>query len=242
MSGSPSAPKDKTLPTEEASEAAAIVDYLRKHPDFLIHNPELLDTLTPPEHKHGDGVVDMQTFILKAQRADVENLKAREAALLDAAQANATVQARIFSAVQKILAARSFEHLIGIINDELPEMLALESVALAVESGNKLPGKSEAAGVVVLKPKIVNILIDTGRDVELLTDHAGDPMLFGTDAGAVRSVALLRLKFGAGAPPGLLALGSAEVDGFDPNQGTELLSFMARVLERCIKRWLGLTS
>ena len=34
----------------------------------------------------------------------------------------------------------------------------------------------------------------------------------------------------------------AEVDGFDPNQGTELLSFMARVLERCIKRWLGLTS
>lgn len=241
MSGSPGAPEDEARPAEEDVEAAAVVDYLRRHPDFLDRNPELLDILTPPEHRRGDQVVDMQIFMLKARRADVETLKAREAALLDAAKANAEVQTRVINAVQKILAARSFDHLIGIVNRELAEILALESVALGVERGDKLSGKGGAAGVVVLKPEIVDILIDTGRDVVLLADHGGDPMLFGTDAGAVHSMALLRLEFGAGAPPGLLALGSAEADGFDPNQGTELLSFMARVLQRCIGRWLGPT-
>ena len=35
----------------------------------------------------------------------------------------------------------------------------------------------------------------------------------------------------------VLALGSAETDGFNPRQGTDLLSFLARVIESCMRRW-----
>ena len=39
---------------------------------------------------------------------------------------------------------------------------------------------------------------------------------------------------------GLLALGSREPDTFHPGQATELLCFLTRVIERCIRSWLDL--
>lgn len=242
MTTTPGTPDDTAELAEQALEEDVVADYLRRHPDFLTRNPGLLSALTPPEQQHGDGVVDMQSFMLKTQRADVEKLRARETALLDAAEANAAVQSRIFNAVQKILAARSFEHLISIINDEMPEILVLDTVVLCVESDDTLPGKGKTASVIVLKPGTIDALTEADSDVVLVADHDGNAVLFGDAADQIRSVALLRLKFGSGTPAGLLALGSSEADGFDPAQGTELLSFLARVLERCIRRWLGLTS
>ena len=68
----------------------------------------------------------------------------------------------------------------------------------------------------------------------------GDEALFGAGAGLVRSQALVRLNVSTGAPPCLLALGSREPDMFHSGMRTELISFLARVLERCIRSWLDL--
>ena len=68
----------------------------------------------------------------------------------------------------------------------------------------------------------------------------GDEALFGSGAGLVRSQALVRLNVSTGTPPCLLALGSREPDMFHSGMRTELISFLARVLERCIGSWLDL--
>jgi len=51
-------------------------------------------------------------------------------------------------------------------------------------------------------------------------------------------MALMRLTFGPAAPAGLLAIGAASSDGFHPEQATDLLSFLARLFEQCVRRWL----
>jgi uncharacterized protein YigA (DUF484 family) len=51
----------------------------------------------------------------------------------------------------------------------------------------------------------------------------------------VRSAALARLHPARDVPVGLLALGSRG-DDFYSGQGTELVGFLARVLEFCIRR------
>jgi hypothetical protein len=38
----------------------------------------------------------------------------------------------------------------------------------------------------------------------------------------------------------MLAFGSREPDLFQQGHGTELISFLARVVERCIRSWLDL--
>src|SRR5690606_1437514 len=79
-----------------------------------------------------------------------------------------------------------------------------------------------------------------GRDIVLAGDVRGDEALFGAAAGLVRSHALARLNVSSETPPCLLALGSREPDMFHDGMRTELMSFMARVMERCIRAWLDL--
>jgi uncharacterized protein YigA (DUF484 family) len=51
---------------------------------------------------------------------------------------------------------------------------------------------------------------------------------------------MVRLSIGSTAPAGLLAFGTRHPGFFNGNQGTELLTFLARVLEHCIRGWLDL--
>jgi hypothetical protein len=76
------------------------------------------------------------------------------------------------------------------------------------------------------------------RKVTLRRVEQAPPDLYGADAGAVRSEALLRLDLGAGNLAGLLAFGSTDRDQFHPDHGVDLLAFFAGVFERCLRRWL----
>jgi uncharacterized protein YigA (DUF484 family) len=64
----------------------------------------------------------------------------------------------------------------------------------------------------------------------------GELTIFGDGAGLVNSYALVRLT-ASGRPPGLLALGSRNERSFHSSQGTELLAFLAKVIEDCVGRW-----
>jgi hypothetical protein len=226
----------------EVLSADQVEAWLTRHAEFLNERPELLAMLVPPEFHRGDQVVDMQHFMLQRLRGQIAQMKSREQTLLAAAEANVAVQARVHHAVKALMAARSFEHLIRVVVDELPGMLDVAAVALAVENGERLPGAAGDTGVVTLKPGAIDRLLGADRTIALRATADGDTAVFRDRVAQVRSVAMLRLTFGPEAPAGLFALGSAAAGGFDPRQGTELLSFLAHVLQLCIRRWLGLAS
>ncbi len=79
-----------------------------------------------------------------------------------------------------------------------------------------------------------------GREVLLRDESVGDPEIFGGAADLVRSDALLRLTISAQAPAGLIAFGTRHPGYFHAGQGTELMSFMGRVIEFGIRTWLDL--
>ena len=76
----------------------------------------------------------------------------------------------------------------------------------------------------------------------LANDVPADPEVFGPAAGLVRSQALARIRAGKRTPEGLLALGSRDAAKFQSGQGTELLVFLAALLERLIRGWLERTA
>jgi uncharacterized protein YigA (DUF484 family) len=61
--------------------------------------------------------------------------------------------------------------------------------------------------------------------------------LFGHLAPVIGSMALMRLAIGDPARQGVVAFGSVDVDSFSADMGEELVSFLARVLERTAERW-----
>lgn len=219
--------------------AAQVVEYLKRHPTFLQRHPELLDNQMAPARSHGDGVVDLQQFMVERLRRDLTRLRGLQDELVANSRDNLSTQDRIHRAILALLDAESFEHLIEIVTTDLAVLLDVDVAALCVEAAAGSPPRS-VEGVQVLPNGCVDKLLGPGQETLLRDDTDGDETIFGPAAGLVRSDALIRLTVGRTAPPALLVFGTRHPGYFNPGQGTELLSFLARVIEHCLRLWLGL--
>jgi hypothetical protein len=115
------------------------------------------------------------------------------------------------------------------------DFAALLDVDVAIVGFHGVDTALAPAGLVCLPDGLIEQAMAT-TEVTLCSATPGDPTIFGDGAGLVRSFALVRLNAG-GCPPGLLALGSRHERAFQSTQGTELLTFLARVIENCVERW-----
>lgn len=223
----------------KAPASADIGAFLTANPGFIKDHPEILDGLAPERREFGAGVVDMQGALIQRLRTENARLQELHDDLLATGRANLTSQSRIHGAVLSLLEARSFRELMEVTTTDLAIKLDVDVIVLGVENENGIAERS-VSGIRLLEPGSVDRLMGTGRDVLLNADIKGDKILFGSATGLVASEALLRLHASPEAPTGILALGARHRHRFDPDQGSELLGFLAQVLELCIRTWLGL--
>ncbi|MCW5747082.1 MAG: DUF484 family protein [Alphaproteobacteria bacterium] len=226
--------------TKTGLSADDVVAYLRAHPDFLVRHPALLDVIQIPPRQSGAGVVDMQVAMVKRLRANIDKLRAVQQELISAGRANQITQNRIHVAVLSIIQATSFEKLIHTVTHELPGLLDVDFIALAIEGTEEAPRRVPVRGVYVLAPGAIDAALGPGESARLRGDIIGEEAFFGPVARHVRSDVLVRLRVSSGSPDGVIAFGSRDGGTFGPNQSTELLFFLTRVLENTIRAWLDL--
>lgn len=217
-----------------------VADFLLKNPDFLERHPELMGSLTPPSRREADGasVVDFQSFMVQRLQAEQTRMRGQLDDILGVARTNLSHQSRVHAAVFALLDARDFETLIEVVVHDLAALLDVDVVALVMEAEVDAGGLPEHAGVHrsgvrLVEPGSVGALMGD-EEIGLDDDISGDPAIYGAGAGLVRSQALVRLSISPVSPPGLLALGARDPGAFHPGLGTELLSFLAGVVERLI--------
>lgn len=213
-----------------------VLDWLRRHPDFLSDNPEALAALAPPQRRFGDGVVDMQKFMLDRLQTRFSVLQRRERQIMSAADDNADRQARILQAVLGLVAAPDIEALAGFLRSNLPEILDLEAAAFCVEDG---PGPRWPAGTRVLAANRIRHLMGTGQQVVLKPGYRAKPDVFGDASARVGSVAYIRLRPDGTGRRMLVALGARSADGFTRDQSTDLLCFLADILDTRLEQCRG---
>ena len=220
------------------TSAEEVEEYLRDHPDFFNERPEILRHLTPPSIDRGDGVIDFQGYILDRVKGDLKRLQLDQKELIAISRNNLSSQSRIHAAVLAALSARTFEHLIEILTTDLAVHLDVDVVVLAFETDSRQ--NDGLCGLRLLPQGSIDGLIPPGKEIRLIGTSAGDPVLFSGAASLVRSQALMKLRIRREGPAGMLALGARSADRFNPGQGTELLGFLARVIEQAIRGWLDL--
>jgi uncharacterized protein YigA (DUF484 family) len=218
--------------------SAAVADYLRKHPDFLIEHPDLLWVLTPPAQRSENGVVDMQRYMLERMRTDLAKLTAAQAELIATSRGNLATQGRIHAAVLAVLTAKSLPHCIDTIATDLPMHLEVDAIGLGFEMLDQVPQAETAQNLRILPRGTVDRLMGERRDILLLADEPGDAVIYGGAATLVHSQALLRLQLKRDMPPGILAFGARTTAKFTSGQGTELLNFLGRAVEAALCGWL----
>ncbi|MDH3235705.1 MAG: DUF484 family protein [Alphaproteobacteria bacterium] len=235
-------PSSAATPTARPIAEDDVAEYLRRHPDFLSERPDLMRVLTPPARRNGDGVVDLQQFMIERLRAEVARLKKNQRVLIGANRAHRIRQSRINEAVIDLLMARTFEEVIQTLTTDLSMRLDVDAVALCVETEEpNVPGVTRG-GVRILRPGTIDAVMGASNDVVLGASAAGDRRIFRQAAGLVQSDALMRLRISPLAPTGLLALGSRDAAHFQDGESTELLDFLARVVEATLRTWLNLPS
>ena len=223
-------------PRELSSEQ--VLDFLQHNPDFLAENAQTIAETAPPTRWSGDGVIDLQRFLLDRQKDDLNELRLAAQEVIETSRGNLSCQTRTHSAVLAMLSANDFEHLVRIINDDIPLLLDLDVATLGFEPGEGAHQAMTSANIRPYKPGDIDTVIDPDYDVVLLKEVAESEAIFGSAASLVRSAALLRLRLGRSVPAGIMALGARSPGFFHPRQGTELITFLARAAERCIHRWL----
>ncbi len=240
-------PRDQTkaarapASTDDSGELSsrAVIAYLHRHPEFLNEHPEALHLLRPPSREVSEGVVDFQRFLFDRQRQEVARLNAEYRNLLTVCRGNLASQTRVHKAALAILAAPSFGQLLQIVTTDLAVVLDVDVVTMAVENVAGITPRFPVQGIHLLKAGTVEELLGEERAVVYDADVAGDPALFGSAAGLVRSQALLRLRFGRESPMGLLCIGTRKPGRFHPGLGTELLGFLGRIVGIAVGLWLS---
>ena len=209
--------------------------YLKEHPDFLTQHESLLDVLTPPMRWSGDKVVDLQSYMLDKLRDEQDDLKDAANLLINTTRENMLIQTRTHAGVIAMLEANTIENLIHVISMDMPMLLDVDAVSLCFETGGEDFGELDNTGVRWFAPNTVKKVLGSDNEFAKLLEHTSDDgSVFGEAAGIVRSAALARIGPQNKLPSGLLALGSRTKGSFHGGQGTDLLMFLARVLEHCL--------
>ena len=225
-------------PRSTGPSADEVESYLRDHPDFLIDHPDLANLLVPPDAKRGNGVVDLQRYMLERVRGDLSKMQVQQNEILATSRSNLTTQNRVHASILAMLGATTLEHLIEIITTDIAVHLEVDAVALGFEALDRLPAGGNRSSLRILPRGAIDRFIGGNKDIALIPDADAEIQIFGSASTLVRSQALLRLQLRRDAPVGILGFGSRTPNKFHPGQGTELLTFLGKVVELTFRGWL----
>lgn len=223
-------------------------DRLLAAPEKILDDRELMEALVGAnERAMGGNVVDLRGIAMERLASRLDRLEDTHRNVIAAAYENLAGTNQVHRAILQMLDPTGFEEFLTNLGGDVAATLRVDCIRLVLESqlSDTDPALRRLGDVLaVAEPGFISGYIAGGRNAPLrpvtLRQVAEAPEgLYGDRAVWVRSEALMRLDFGPGRLPGMLALGSEDPHQFRPAQGTDLLAFFAGVFERAMRRWLA---
>ncbi|MDR3508785.1 MAG: DUF484 family protein [Caulobacteraceae bacterium] len=203
--------------------------FLREHPDLIRADADLLTDLGL--WLRADNIIEFGPAALARLSADKSRERAARRELEVTARANFAAQAQTHAAVVDLLDSRNHADLARRLDETARLRFGLSIAVIGLE----LPGNAPA-GWLPLPEGGANTLLGAGSLARMGPVGSSKP-LFGDLGDSIGSVALVRIALWEPSREGVIAFGSPAAEGFTPQMGTELVSFLARVVERTAERW-----
>lgn len=210
-------------------DPALVRDFLLAEPDFLHRDPDLLSDLgLRPD---ASNIVDFGPAALARVSAAHEREALVRRQIEATARANFSAQAQSHAAVIDLLDARNHSDLARRVDEMAVLRFGLAAGVVVLEG----PGRVPAGWHALIAGQIDMTMGDHGT--ARMGFHAPALGLFGERIEEIKSMALVRLALWEPSRQGLLAFGSADPEGFTADMGSDLVAFLARVVERTAERW-----
>jgi len=216
---------------EEARlEPAAVRRFLSDNPEFLTGDHGLLDELGLKVA--AGNVVEFAPAVMARVHAAHQRESAQRQQIEETARANFSAQAATHGAVVDLLDARNHSDLAVRVDELAQQRFGLAAGVIALETDGHPP-----AGWKMLVEGQVDMILGGAQRLARMGFAPTALGLFGDRAEAVKSMAMVRMAMWEPSRQSLLAFGSTEAEGFTEDMGTELVAFLARVVERTAERW-----
>ena len=230
-------------PTLDAKLREAILS----QPNVILDDKDLMQALiTANEPAMGGNIVDLRGIVMERLKSSLERREDKHSSVIAAAHENLASTHQVHSAILRMLEPVGFEAFLRDMGGAVTEILQVDSTKLVLEteqSDSEATAKRWGEFLGVVQPGFVDDYLSRGLDEQVnkvtlrQTDNSSN-VIFGENAGWIRSEACLKLDFGNERLPGLLVMGAKDPNRFEPQQGTNLLAFFAGVFERAMRRWL----
>jgi uncharacterized protein YigA (DUF484 family) len=212
-------------------QASDVRRFLSDNPEFLTGDHGLLDELGL-KVAAGGNVVEFAPAALARIHAAHQQEATQRREVEETARANFSAQAQTHGAVVDLLDARNHSDLARRLDDLAQQRFGLAAGVIALETEDHPP-----AGWKRLVDSQVDMLLGGANQMARMGFAPTALGLFGDRADGIKSMAMVRMAIWEPSRQGLLAFGSADPDGFTEDMGTELVAFLARVVERTAERW-----
>ena len=234
--------------SDNAATREKLRDRILAEPDMILEDPSVMRALVSAnERALGSNVVDLRGIAMERLETRLMRLEDTHRSVIAAAYENLAGTNQVHRAVLRMLEATDFTTFLTELCTDVAEILRVDSARLLLETDGtgETHDLDTVHDVMIVVPHgYVDDYISRGRQspvrpVTLRQLGEGEGRIYGDGGDWIRSEACLKLDFGSGRLPGMLAMGAEDPHQFTSAQGTDLLGFFGAAVERAIRRWLA---
>lgn len=216
---------------DDATQARVVAAYLKRHPEFLSEYPELAARLTMPREQ--GPVSSLAVYQLNSLREKNAELERQLAELIAIAAENEKLMERVHTLTVALLRANTLEVTARSVVARLSADFHTEQVRLVLFGEQPQLPRAEWL-LQVIGPEALPEFTEFLQQNEPVAGRVSAEKLdrlFGARAAEIRSVAMMRLG-----DAGILAIGSADPNRFQPGMGTLFLKMISATITAALAR------
>ena len=227
-------------------ERELIRSLILANPDLVLDDDQVMRVLIGSQAQEARNVIDLRDRLVERMENRLEKLMRTNRSVIAAAYENVATTNQVHRALLALIDAEDMGIFLRRLVHDLPVMVGIEEARLCLEANVATARAADelAPGldgrVVILPEGTVEayLYLDTTEPTRVTLRPCPEEkeIVFGHISPS-RSEALLPLNLSG--VNGLLAFGAADPDRFTPDQGTDLLTFTAEVVQRLLVRHLG---
>jgi len=213
---------------DNSSAEELVQKFLKKNKNFFITHPELLKELQFPLKDEGsDKVIDLQVYRYKKINQENIDLQNQMTQILLAGKSHMQSQKRILKSSLKILNSKSLAKIFSVILSDFKLLLGCEYINCF--STNNNIGINE---VQKIDTRVAKSYFRDKTMTNLNQNPKGVLLFFPNKSPQIKSYILLKINFQE--DMFVVAMGSKDINKFNPDQQVDLIEYLIKVIENKI--------
>ena len=210
---------------DNSSAKELVQNFLKKNKNFFIKHPELLKELQfPLKNEESEKVIDLQVYRYKKINQENIDLQNQMTQILLAGKSHMQSQKRILKSSIKILNCKSLKKVFEVILSDFKILLGCEYINCF--STNNNVGINE---VQKIDKRVAKSYFRDKAMTNLNQNPKGVLLFFPNKSPQIKSYILLKINFQEDVF--IVAMGSKDINKFNPDQQVNLIEYLIKIIE-----------